>query len=245
MLLFMAYPPPSSSIGSSSSKARPVSSTSVGDATNAAMTTVATTGATTAATSTCQERVGLDHASPQPQQSPDISLLKDASSNDGEDEEAEHNRNGRRRGLRRGRRSRTDGDTSHADDDSVEASGCCNGQFPRLKNRASSSNNKEQQQQQNDQHQLRIGNNPAEEKDHEQQERHRPTFFQQMEDVPRVYIEKLYENTVDGPCQVTLCEVKHMDLFMVCFLLNEVACRMIVIFFIPAHFLCLPSSHLS
>lgn len=35
--------------------------------------------------------------------------------------------------------------------------------------------------------------------------------------VPRVYIEKLYENTVDGPCQtVTMCEIEHMDLFMNC-----------------------------
>ncbi|CAB9514533.1 expressed unknown protein [Seminavis robusta] len=30
-------------------------------------------------------------------------------------------------------------------------------------------------------------------------------------------LEKLYENTVDGPCQtVTLCEVQHMDLFLNC-----------------------------
>ena len=30
-----------------------------------------------------------------------------------------------------------------------------------------------------------------------------------------MYIEKLYENTVHGPCHVTMCEVEHMDLFMV------------------------------
>ena len=30
------------------------------------------------------------------------------------------------------------------------------------------------------------------------------------------FMEQLYENTVDGPCQtVTLCEVQHMDLFLV------------------------------
>ena len=41
-------------------------------------------------------------------------------------------------------------------------------------------------------------------------------YFQQMEEVPRIYIERLYENTVDGPCQtVSLCELNHMDLFIV------------------------------
>ena len=44
----------------------------------------------------------------------------------------------------------------------------------------------------------------------------RPSLFQQMEDVPRVYMEKLYENTVDGPCQgITMCEVDHLDFFTV------------------------------
>lgn len=47
----------------------------------------------------------------------------------------------------------------------------------------------------------------------------RPSFghyLQQMEDVPRIYMEKIYENTVHGPCQtVSLCEVNHMDLFSV------------------------------
>lgn len=50
-------------------------------------------------------------------------------------------------------------------------------------------------------------------------EEEQPTFghyLQQMEDVPRVYMEKLYENTIDGPCQtVSLCEVNQIDLFSV------------------------------